>query len=110
MNCHSCHAQISDDAATCPVCEATVSKRTSASGVVSCVHCGTAMTKGKKVQRNMGLQVLGVFLFVFAVGLLWWVPIGTVLGVVLMFVAMQLGYTKKTGWKCSNCGYFFERA
>jgi hypothetical protein len=68
------------------------------------------MSKGKKANKNMGLQVLGVFLFFFAVYLLQFVPFGTVGGIVLMLVAMNLGYSKVSGWKCSSCGYFFERS
>lgn len=77
---------------------------------VTCQQCGTEMKKGSKVEKSLGLQLVGVILFLVGLGLLFVFPLGTVLGVILMIVAARLGYKKLKGWKCPNCGYFFERA
>ncbi|MGJ8668973.1 MAG: hypothetical protein ACSHXK_05750 [Oceanococcus sp.] len=78
--------------------------------VIQCKQCDEVMVRGTKVERNMGLQVLGVFLFILAIVLLFLFPIGTILGVLLMLIASRLGYGKKKVWKCKGCGYFFEIA
>jgi len=78
---------------------------------VNCQQCGSEMRKTKKAERNMALQLLGVLLFFVGVAICFVVPpIGVVIGIIVMVVAAQLGYSKKKVWKCGNCGYFFERA
>jgi hypothetical protein len=50
---------------------------------------------------SLCIALLGlVLLFVF--------PIGTLVGIVLIIVAIKIGSGKKV-WKCKDCGYFFER-
>jgi len=68
------------------------------------------MSKTTKADRNLGLQLLGVILFLVGLGLLFVFPLGTIAGIILMIGAARLGYSKKKVWKCGNCGYFFERA
>ena len=68
------------------------------------------MVKTKKVDKNLGLQLCGVLLFLVGVGLLFLFPIGTIAGLILMIGATRLGYKKVKIWKCEQCSYFFERA
>lgn len=68
------------------------------------------MSKTKKTETSLALQLLGVVLFLVGVGLLFLFPIGTVAGLILMIGAARLGYKKLKVWKCDQCGYFFERA
>lgn len=77
---------------------------------VKCQQCGSPMQKTTRANKSLGLQLLGVVLFFLGVVLLFVPPLGTLLGVVLMIGSLGLGYSKKKIWKCSNCGYFFERA
>ena len=77
---------------------------------LKCQQCGGEMKKTKKAERNMALQLLGVVLFLIGIGLLFVIPIGTIVGLILMIASARLGYSKKKVWKCGNCGYFFERA
>ncbi|HSH29894.1 MAG TPA: hypothetical protein VK971_08310 [Thiohalobacter sp.] len=77
---------------------------------LKCQQCGGLMEKTKKAESNLALQLLGVVLFLFGVGLLFVFPLGTLFGIVLMLGSLRLGYSKKKVWKCTNCGYFFERA
>jgi len=77
---------------------------------IKCQQCGSPMIKTKKAEKSLGLQLLGVLLFLIGVGLLFLFPIGTIFGVILMIGSLGLGYSKKKVWKCTNCGYFFERA
>jgi len=77
---------------------------------IACPHCGGAMTKTTKADRNMALQVLGVLVFLLGLGLLLAFPIGTVFGVVLMIGAGRMGYRKLRVQRCSRCGYFYEIA
>lgn len=76
---------------------------------VKCQQCGGQMSKTKKVERSMALQLLGVLVFLVGLFLLFIFPIGTIFGLILMIVAARMGYSKKKIWKCSNCGHFFER-
>lgn len=77
---------------------------------LNCQQCGSHMKKTTKADKSLGLQLLGVILFLFGIGLLFVFPIGTFFGIVLMIGSLRLGYSKKKVWKCTNCGYFFERA
>ncbi|MDY6979363.1 MAG: LITAF-like zinc ribbon domain-containing protein [Pseudomonadota bacterium] len=77
---------------------------------IKCQQCGTPMQKTTKADKSLGLQLLGVVLFLVGVGLLFLFPLGTIVGVILMIGSLRLGYSKKKVWKCPSCGYFFERA
>lgn len=76
---------------------------------VKCNQCGGEMRKTKKTDRNMGLQLLGVAVFLVGVALLFFVPIGTIIGIILMIAACGMGYSKKKVWRCHDCGFFFAR-
>lgn len=77
---------------------------------VTCQQCGNGMYQTTKAESNMGAQVMGVFVFVIAVLLLFVFPIGTFIGIFLMIAAARMGYKKRKIWMCRKCGYFFERA
>ena len=75
--------------------------------VINCKQCDGEMFKTKMVDKNMGLQVLGVIVFLIGLVLLFFFPFGTIIGLILMIVAARLGYRKIKAWKCKTCGYFF---
>lgn len=77
---------------------------------VACQHCGREMHQSTRGESNIGLQVLGILVFLFGLVLLFLFPIGTLFGIFLMIGAARMGYTKKKIWLCKACGYFFERA
>jgi len=77
---------------------------------ILCRQCGSAMWKTKKDEKNIVMQLLGVVVFLIGLCLLFAFPIGTVIGIVLMLVACQMGFKRKKVWKCDACGYYFERA
>jgi len=68
------------------------------------------MEETTKTEKSLGLQLLGVILFLIGLALLVIFPIGTIAGIILVIGATRLGHTKKNVWLCQNCGYFFERA
>ena len=76
---------------------------------LKCRQCGSTMHKTEKKDKNLGLQLVGVVLFLLGVALLFVFPLGTVGGLILMVGAARLGYRKMKVWKCDACGYFFER-
>lgn len=76
---------------------------------IKCKQCGGEMEKTNKVDKSLALQVVGILVFFVGIALLFVFPIGTVAGVILMIVATRLGYKKVKVWKCTACGYFFER-
>jgi hypothetical protein len=86
--------------------EITMDKKT-----IECKQCGGDMYYSTKKESNFGVQVLGVIVFLIGLGLLlaiMYFPISTFVGLCLMVAAGRMGYKKLKGWKCSNCGYFFE--
>jgi len=74
---------------------------------VACKQCGEEMKKGTKAEKNYGMQVLGVILFLAGGWLIFAGP-GPLIGVPLMIAALFMGYSKKRVMKCGGCGYFFE--
>ena len=77
---------------------------------VKCQQCQSEMKKTKKAESNIGLQLIGIILFFVGIVLLFVIPIGTVIGIILIISACGMGYKKKKVWLCKSCGYFFERA
>lgn len=80
---------------------------------VTCQHCQTQMEKKLRVEKDLVMQVVGVILFITALCLAFYFPlfpIGTVCGLLLMWIASKLGYEKYPIWLCPNCNSFFKRA
>ena len=77
---------------------------------VTCQQCGGTMRKTKKTDISMTLQLVGVALFILGLVALFYFPLGTLIGVIVMILACRLGYSKRKVWLCKDCGYFFERA
>lgn len=57
----------------------------------------------------MGLQLIGVILFLVGIVMLFFVPIGTVIGLIVMIVAARMGYKQHKVWKCDACGHYINR-
>lgn len=77
---------------------------------VKCQQCGTGMKKTTHAKSSLGLQFVGLILFIVGFVLLFFIPIGTIFGVILMIVAYGMGYKRLKVWLCPSCGYYFERA
>lgn len=77
---------------------------------VKCQHCGGRMEKGELTEKSAGLQFVGVVLFILGICLLFLFPIGTLIGIAIMFSARRLGYKKTKVCRCESCGFYFERA
>lgn len=76
---------------------------------MKCKQCEREMVQGKRVEKSLALQVVGIFVFLIGIALLFVFPFGTIVGVVLIPVSLFLGHKKVRVWKCSNCGYYFDR-
>lgn len=77
---------------------------------VNCQQCSAGMKKTTHVKSSVGLQFIALGLFIVGIVLLFIFPLGTIFGIGLMAVSYNMGYKRLKVWKCSNCGYFFERA
>lgn len=77
---------------------------------ITCQQCGGTMKTTKRTEKNLGLQLLGVLLFLVGLSLLLFFPLGTIAGIFIVIGSARLGRSKKNIWRCQNCGYFFERA
>lgn len=75
---------------------------------IKCQKCNGTMNKTEKIEKNLLHQLFGILIFIIGLLLCFLFPIGTLFGLVLMYGALYLGYSKKKVWKCSNCGYYFE--
>lgn len=76
---------------------------------LKCSFCSGQMVSTTKTEKNMGMQIFGVFLFIFGLCLLFAFPFGTLFGLMFMIVSIRLGYEKKKIWLCPDCGIFIER-
>lgn len=76
---------------------------------IDCKQCGGLMRRDHKVDKSYALQFVGLILFVIGLFLLVIVPIGTIIGIILMILAARMGYSRKKVWKCLECGYYFDR-
>jgi len=66
------------------------------------------MKKTKKVEKNLTTQIFAVILFLVGICLLFVIPIGTIIGVLLMIASLGMGYKKYKVWLCPSCGYYFK--
>lgn len=74
---------------------------------VTCPHCQGKMHKTKKGEHNIGVQILGVIVFI--VGLvICFTGIGAIFGIPLMIASLFMGYKKRKVMKCEGCGYFYD--
>lgn len=65
------------------------------------------MKSEKIVDKNIGMQLVGLLAFLLGLGLLFIFPIGSIVGLILMVAGGRAGYSKKNGWKCPVCKYSF---
>ena len=71
--------------------------------MTTCRQCGAEMQRA--VERASGVPFAAIALFILGVALLVVFPVGTVVGVLLIFAALALGYPRKKIWKCEKCGF-----
>lgn len=67
------------------------------------------MRRTKRAEHNIALQLLAVVVFIVGVVLLFVIPVGTIIGIILMLASLSMGYKRRKVWLCDRCGYFFER-
>ena len=91
---------------SCPTCNTNLG----VPYIAKCPHCQSEMYKDTKTNRSMILQLLGVIVFVIGFCLLFVFPIGTIVGLLLMCISLNMGYSKSKIMKCRCCGYFFQRS
>ena len=60
--------------------------------------------------EHTGVTAAAFILAILGVILLFVFPIGTIIGVVLLIAAPKIANRPKNVWRCTSCGYFFERA
>lgn len=89
---------------SCPECTKEVSDKAG-----SCPHCGVQLQAPQiikaKLKRKSEFAGTGCVLQGLGLVLLFFFPIGTIIGVVLLLV----GSSKSVFWACSNCGNRLNR-
>jgi len=76
---------------------------------MKCIQCNGEMKKDKKTESSIVVQLFGVVVFFIGLGLLLVFPIGTFFGAILMIASARMGYKRIKVWKCTACGYYFNR-
>lgn len=74
---------------------------------IECKQCSGDMKKQTISEGNLtgillALILLGAGIVISLTG------IGAIVGIPLILLALFTGGKRKKGWKCKNCGYFFE--
>jgi DNA-directed RNA polymerase subunit RPC12/RpoP len=74
---------------------------------IECPQCGGVMKRKTISEGNfkgllLALVLLGAGIALSLTG------IGALVGIPLILFALFTGGKRKKGWKCKNCGYFFE--
>ena len=77
---------------------------------VKCQQCGSDMEETVLANEHTGVTAAAVILAILGVILLFVFPIGTIIGVILLIAAPTIANRSKDVWRCTSCGYFFERA
>jgi len=75
---------------------------------IECKQCGATMHKETISKGN--LSGIVVALIVLALGIVLSIFGLWVIGVPIAILALFMGGKRVKIWKCSKCGYFFERA
>jgi hypothetical protein len=76
---------------------------------ILCQQCGCKMKLRKIAKSDLGLQMLGLLLAIVGVAIaIFLFPVGILIFLLLLIPAGRMGYKKRKGWHCANCGYFFE--
>jgi hypothetical protein len=78
---------------------------------VVCKQCGGEMKKTVVSSGNCTGIIFALIVFIIGAMLLFlFPPIGTIIGVLLMIMALGMGGTRRKVWKCKNCSYIFDRS
>lgn len=78
---------------------------------IKCQQCGGQMVKRTISSGNCLGLLVALTVLVVGITLIVAIPvIGWILGALLCLIALFIGGKRKKVWKCSRCGYFFERA
>ena len=75
---------------------------------IACKQCGATMYQETLSKGN--LSGIVVALIVLALGVILSVAGLWIIGVPIAILALFMGGKRIKVWKCSKCGYFFERA
>lgn len=75
---------------------------------LECKQCGGTMKK--KIQSSGNCLGIAIALTLIAVGIaLCFTGIGAIIGIPLIICALFVGGKRRKIWKCTKCGYIFER-
>lgn len=71
---------------------------------LKCKQCGGPMKKTRETKTG-----LGCLLFIIGLILLFFFPIGTIIGALIIVIGLVVGSQGKAYWVCRDCGYKIER-
>lgn len=79
-------------------------------GMLNCQQCGGAMKKATVTSGQAAGCAMALICFFVGCGLLMVVPIGTVIGILLIICSLFMGGRRQKVWKCTKCGTTVNRA
>lgn len=75
---------------------------------ISCQQCGGEMARHKFSEGNWRV-LLGLIVVIAGIAIAVTFPvIGWLIGLVMVIYGFGMGGKRKKGWRCDDCGYFFE--
>lgn len=73
-----------------------------------CKQCGGAMKRHKYSTGN-GMVLVGLLIIIIGLVLIvMWPVVGWILGAIMVLIGLGMGGKRHKGWKCGECGYFFD--
>jgi rubredoxin len=83
-------------------------KRTMAN--VYCPLCGSPMKRATLPESYLTNMVIALITFAVGVALLFLFPLGTIVGILFIILALVSGGKRRNIWKCTNCDHILDRA
>lgn len=75
---------------------------------IDCEKCGGAMARHKFSEGNWKILV-GLVLLVGGIALAVAIPVvGWIVGLLMIIIGLAMGGKRRQGWRCQQCGYFFD--
>ncbi len=73
--------------------------------ILECEKCGGEMRRKHESAHSQGASLI---LIIGGIVLLFFFPIGTIFGIIIIFMGLARGTSLRYIWVCGDCGYKFE--
>lgn len=78
---------------------------------IECKQCGGAMKKATVSSGNFTGILIALIVLVAGIVVFIMIPVfGWIIGAIMVLLALGMGGKRRKVWKCTACGYIFDRA